>query len=257
MTTRLQEAKKAVRRFWVAGTAGAFLSGLSRTIPVDLATISRTPNWPYTAELVLRYIYMLWFLSYFAIASFSTEREAADHSTKWNIAYDVTHSMLAIVAVYYLGFVTRGKPENIAETFQYANFAILFLSAMSWLMFKSWERPCSRISVLRLLAGILSGLGLASAVFLANSLRARNLGIQIWMFVLQLGLIWVLGYYGKMHWTRDDIEAFEREPFAITARLCISRRKESPGRVRPPEPPAVETETSAVGSSVQAAEAKH
>ena len=257
MTTRLQEAKKSVRRFWVAGTAGAFLSGLSRTIPVDLTTISRTPDWPYTAELVLRYIYMLWFLSYFAIASFSTEQEAADHSTKWDIAYDVMHSMLAIVAVYYLGFVTRGKPENIAETFQYANFAILFLSAMSWLMFKTWMKPCSRISVLRLLAGIFSGLGLASALIWANSLRTRTAGIQIWMFVLQLGLIWVLGYYGKMHWTKDDIEAFEGEPFSIMARFCNSRRKKSAELVRPPAPPAVEPETSATGPSIRAVEAEH
>jgi hypothetical protein len=160
MPTRLQQAKKAIRRFWVAGTAGAFLSGLSRTIPVDLATISRTPDWPYTFELILRYIYMLWFLSYFAIASFSTEQETADRSTKWDIAYDLMHSMLAIVAVYYLGFVTRGKPENIAVSFGYANSAILFLSGMSWFMFKSWQKPCSRISVLRLLGGDFFGIGI-------------------------------------------------------------------------------------------------
>ena len=60
--TRQDEAKKALRRFWLAGTAGAFLSGLSRSFPADFATRSFHPNVPYTLDIVLRYGFMMYFL---------------------------------------------------------------------------------------------------------------------------------------------------------------------------------------------------
>ncbi|HVR08134.1 MAG TPA: hypothetical protein VMW75_08805, partial [Thermoanaerobaculia bacterium] len=60
LTTRQQKAKRALRRFWVAGTAGAFLSALARNLPLDIESTTSSPDWPYTIDLFIRYGYVFW-----------------------------------------------------------------------------------------------------------------------------------------------------------------------------------------------------
>jgi hypothetical protein len=56
MPKRQEDARRAFRKFLVAGAAGAFLSGLSRNIPVDFAARAWPPEWGYTFDLFLRYL---------------------------------------------------------------------------------------------------------------------------------------------------------------------------------------------------------
>ena len=206
--TRQDEAKKALRRFWLAGTAGAFLSGLSRSFPADFATRSFHPNVPYTLDIVLRYGFMMWFLCYFAISSFSAEREHATKSTLASIVHDLGQSAVSLLAIFYLGFVTRGQPPDPAIKFAYANFAVLVISGLSWMVFQSWTNVLSRISVLRELGIVFSALGITSAWVFADSLHAQSVPAYAWFIALQVGLWATLARYWWIQWNMDD-ESFE------------------------------------------------
>jgi hypothetical protein len=212
-STRPEEARKAVRKFWIAATAGAFLAGLSRNLPVDLANIAWPanwpPNWPYTLDLLLRYGYLFWFLFYFAISSFSTEQRPAKDTAFRDIAFDLMQSIPALLAVYYIGFVDRARPPSPRTEYIYANFVILWLSLLSWFFFSlprrkanstGWRFCLERISVLRELGIILSLLGILSVHFCFNTSRLQSQYTYAWFIFLQLVLWVVLGFFWRIRW---------------------------------------------------------
>jgi hypothetical protein len=164
---------------------------------------------------------MFWFLIYFAIASFSTDKSFKTDSSRKDFAFDVAQSIAALLAVFYLGFVTRGNSgPRIDYGYVWANSVILLLSLLSWIFF-SWPRRdkykksrgwcfCfERISVLRELGIFLSLLGIPSALLQTNSLRTVSL------YVLQAFLWCVLWSYWRIRWNHDENDPFENERIAI------------------------------------------
>ncbi|HEV3076943.1 MAG TPA: hypothetical protein VHB47_21150 [Thermoanaerobaculia bacterium] len=194
---RQQKAKRALRRFWVAGTAGAFLSALSRNLPLDIESTTWSPEWPYTFDLFIRYGYMLWLLAYFFISSFSTEEDEV-HLGK-DIAYDILQSIFALGAVFCLGYVVRGAPDSWLIRYAAPNIALLFMSVLALKLFYDDKTP--RIQSLRCYAAITSGIAILFTLICKWSVSTPSMPVLLTFCVLQLILWWLLACFFKIRWS--------------------------------------------------------
>lgn len=155
---RIIRARRRVRDFLVAGAAGAFLSTIARTLPADLQGQGFPgPYGPdYKCDLIERYAYMFWLMIYFLISSLSVQDDK-EHLRK-DICFDLFQTFFALAAIYELGFVNRGFPQDWRVGYTWANSAICVICALALLLYRnerSKEKP-----KLHILLNVLRGAGL-------------------------------------------------------------------------------------------------
>lgn len=126
-------AAKTFRDLWVAGTVGGFLATLMRSVPLDAGVLAKGVDCAFTFDLVLRYVYLIWFIAYFFISNLD-----AEESSSWDIWFDIIQSIASYAAAFALGLVVRGEGYPFgrsAMAFGWANGAIFAICFLSLLMF--------------------------------------------------------------------------------------------------------------------------
>ena len=159
-STKALDLRREVQDLWVAGTVGALFGVLSTKLPTAFIEFSMNPDWRYTADRVLRFGSVVWFLFYFFTANVINKRSEA---VSWeDLTFDLLQSAGALLLLIGAGFAD----DNVQLELRW--FLVLF-------------------SVVILLIAYLSGKWFGSERKEANSHRKWG-GI----IALLLGLIWLI-----------------------------------------------------------------
>ena len=209
--TRKKKAKKALRKFWIGGLAGAFFAAVTHSLQVDWKTsvfqtsqmifhpfqaLSRASG-SYTVEVLLRYGYMLWLMGYFFVAVFDLDQQGDGDPTakthnRWDIAFDAIQSFLATIAIIVLTSVA-GQARDYRIDHLVPNIAIALIGGISWLFFEgeaAKEKVPLEITPLRIMTTILGAAG--AIVGWLSPDRVRLSLLPVFLFLLYLIL---LSYY--------------------------------------------------------------
>lgn len=143
---RINKFLQFLRKFWVAGAAGAFFAALSHNLPADLMNLGKPSSLPFPyANFFLQYGFVFWLLFYFCVSSFDVD--AGDKHNWWDVVFDIGQSLLALFAAFKLLIFVNPDPQKIYESqmlsYKIACVVILFVSVMSWVLF-SRETPFRR-----------------------------------------------------------------------------------------------------------------
>jgi hypothetical protein len=156
-------AWKAFRDLWVAGTVGGFVAALMRSVPLDARALIHSPSGRFTFDLILRYVYMLWFIAYFLVSNLNK-----DEPKKFDIAFDIIQSATSFAAAFALGIAVRGEGyqfDRSAEAFEFTNGAILAICLFSLLFYlrrANWTKD-KNLHGLRICGAVMAIVGLVAA----------------------------------------------------------------------------------------------
>ena len=184
------DAKKAFQKLFVAGTAGAFFAALARNIPVHVRQISSTPNWSYTLDLGVRYLYAFWFLSYFFTSALSIEEYGGTGPTASDILFDCLQSIASLFALFSIGFMAAGLGYPIDDIGSYrwavldADVAVVATCLLALILFGR-EKGSMKPNIQR-------GIGLIIAVvsgICAGTALQPSFGLLVSLFIIAL-LLW-------------------------------------------------------------------
>ncbi|HLW53468.1 MAG TPA: hypothetical protein VKW06_11550 [Candidatus Angelobacter sp.] len=125
-------AKKQFQRLWVAGSLGAFFTSLARTLPGDIRNVT-VETAPHT---VLRYLYMIWFISYFFVSNLRTQSNEIPEVRE--IPFDVIQSIAGLTAAFFLDFLVTNEHHGISA-FAAASFAIAAICGFALFWFRRDE----------------------------------------------------------------------------------------------------------------------
>ncbi len=201
---RLVAAKRAFRSMWVAGTAGAFFTALTRNLPLHFQERSLSPDFLYTLDRFLRYGYLLWLLTYFFTSNLENEPDSVPE--KWDIPFDVLQSVCALVAAFGLGFIVPGSGFTVSSyrwAMGFANGAILVICIFSLIWFR--DAPPTEVNPHRITGTVISSVGLVVALVGLPRLPALLL-----FAILQLALWVTLYLYIRKRLTLQPSEANAR-----------------------------------------------
>jgi hypothetical protein len=130
-----RKARIAFTTMWVAGTLGAYLTAILKTIPLDcLHSVLREGivfDYEYTLDRVYRYGYSLWMLAYFFASNLRNQKHTNDGSGVW---FDVVQSLLGFGVLIAFGFFVSdigyraGDILHVVGAASLAIFLICFLS---------------------------------------------------------------------------------------------------------------------------------
>ena len=207
------KVKESFRKFWIGGLAGAFFTAVTRSVAVDWKTsvfhnwrtISSTPQalshigYTYTAEVMLRYAYMLWLMGYFFVAVFDLDQlkdsdpTLATHN-RWDISFDAFQSVLATIAIIVLTSVA-GQERNNKIDHLVPNIVVALIGGVSWVLFKDdtarvevpFLRLEANIAWLRIGTMLLGSAGVLAVLFLPEQAR---LLLLIALFFLLCIVLW-------------------------------------------------------------------
>ncbi len=160
---RKADAKKALKKLWAAGAAGAFFSAIIKSLPVDVQQITWHPeriDWRATWDHIDRYGYLGWLLVYFFFSTFNSE-QADDQTERSDLFFHIVQSVFSFTAAYYLGFIVAGTTYGLLAYFS-ANVAIVVICGLSLCLFHE-EKPSS-FNTYRTAGLVLSGISVALAV---------------------------------------------------------------------------------------------
>jgi hypothetical protein len=166
--------KRAYVNMWIAGTVGAYFSFIFHNLAFDIPTFDpRITDWSHTRDVLIRYVYLFWFLGYFFASNM--HHAANDRAiTGWHIAFDMIQGAAGFIAAYFLDFLTRGK-DSFAHCMVTgvvgANAAIAVICATSLIIF-GWRSESKEDPMLNWLRS----LGLVTAI--AAGIWARFGGIS-------------------------------------------------------------------------------
>src|ERR1043166_9163795 len=192
-------ARVAFQKLWAAGTMGAFFGALVKNLPLHLSQ-NKLLDDPaadptYTAELFIRYGYIMLFLGYFFMTTWKNEWEADKKEDgvpgRRDLIFDVCQSIASLTALYFLGFV--GSVKDLKEgAYIAANAAMLVICGLSLLLFGTgWFATSSKkLNRLRWFGASVSFLGLVFAL----SLQFCGLFLSIMAGVVFFLLFVLIGY---------------------------------------------------------------
>jgi len=184
-----QAARKQIQKMWVAGTLGVFFTTLLRTFAVHVQEASLTPNWPYTAELFIRYGYLLLLLIYFFMSNLRIDH--SDHPK--DLPFDVIQSLASWSTLVALDFVVPGYGIPIGRYWlavTWANVTILSIAAFALKWF-----PVPNLRNVRL-----AGIGFAIASFVVVWMRISEATALSVVATFEGGLLAVLAIYVYRRW---------------------------------------------------------
>jgi len=211
---RRADAKKAIKKLWAAGSAGAFFSAIIKSFPVDAQQIAwhgERIDWQATWDHIDRYGYLGWLLIYFFLSTFNSE-QAEDQTERSDLFFHVVQSLFSFAAAYYLGFIVAGTTYELRAYF-FVNLAILVICGLSLYLFHK-EKPGS-FNTYRTAGVLLSGLSVALAVGLHFRGVGLTVGSLLAFLMLQL-LLWgvLIGFAWIMVHT-PQVRADERTVTAV------------------------------------------
>jgi len=185
------KAWKAFRDLWVAGTVGGFLAALMRSVPLDATTLVDPPSWRFVVDLLLRYIYLVWFIGYFLVSNLGD-----DKPKQLDVAFDVIQSAASFAAAFALGIAVRGEGfqfNRSSYAFAFANGAILIICLFSLAFFlpRDGWRGHEESHTLRIAGTITAAIGLAvswtSSLSPARMLALVGTQLILWMLLYRFG----------------------------------------------------------------------
>ncbi|MGA8086270.1 MAG: hypothetical protein WCA10_03125 [Terracidiphilus sp.] len=188
---------KAIQKLWVAGTMGAFFTAFARNLPGHLREFSLHPNWAYSIDLFVRYLYLSWFLMYFFISNL--ENENAKTVRGKDVSFDVLQSGGALVGAYMLGFVVPTVSFTVQAAYLFTNAAILVICLFSLILFRK-DPDRSHTNLLRSLGCVASGIGvgLAVVVFLSTGLQTVSAVLGFGVVALFLWILLIAFSCGRL-----------------------------------------------------------
>ena len=193
---------KAVQKLWVAGTMGALFTAIVRNLPVTLAQHSEPYNWNYTADLFVRYAYLIWLLAYF-VASNSTFDASGYKRVKGDFSYDIGQALGTLLAAYFLGFVTFEYTRYEMSAYVVTNAVICGICFIAWWWFKDESSSTNGINRMRLFGGSVS---LVSTGFAAAVWVVCGPAVPSWVFGV-FAAAWALLVFALVSfiWIRFDV----------------------------------------------------
>ncbi len=186
---------RAFQKMWVAGTVGAFFSSIARALPVNVEWFVARQSWENFGDLLLRYFYMLWLLSYFLVSSVGLDRPSYKPSRK-DIWYDVLQSFGAFLAAYFLGFLKLDTSYGWIK-FVMANGVIFVICALSLYWFH--ENATAGVNRLRIYGTVIS----LAAVFIPCVPVADWVRRSMFLGTYAV-LVWVLVMYIRIRRYKDE-----------------------------------------------------
>lgn len=212
---RRSEFLKAIQKLWLAGALGALFFSIARNLPVHLPMILCNPNWE-TFAILLKYMFIVWFVAYFMISAMDNEQAGMPHRDK-DIIFDLFQSTSALVAAYFLGFViTLDNPEdNILKGYAWALAVIMAICLTSYHYFEDEARD--GVNSIRICGFCLASYGLVFCGLFQES----KLSLYISLLIIQVLLLFLLFIYLKI--------GFDEPPKEIekmnSSNLCLRVKK--------------------------------
>jgi multidrug transporter EmrE-like cation transporter len=173
--TDKDQAWKSFRSLWVAGSLGAFFTALVTNVPLHV----HRKDWPCgvvnLGDLLIRYVYLLWFLLYFFVSNLQNEM-SLEPNRKRDIIFDLLQSGLSLAAVFFLGFLVPGQNFQVSTAYAAANCAIALICFFS-LCFFGRDATADGINGMRIVGLSISGVFAIIAEFgVAPSMDGCSLG---------------------------------------------------------------------------------
>lgn len=185
--THWDRAKTAFAKLWVAGTLGAFFSGLAQHIPVHAQELclwrSCEIDYAYTLDHVVRYLYVLWLLAYFFVSNMRKEAVPPVPFLRFrDLAFDVVQSAASLGGAFLLGFFGPGdvynfanydNPDHVLRAVRGGSGAILVICSFSLMFFGCDEEEVRQSQTTH---GCLNKLRFAGLLLSAGSLAVAKFG---------------------------------------------------------------------------------
>ena len=155
---RFKAARAAFQSMWVSGTVGAFFAALTRSLPPHVRELTLSPDWQYTIDCTLRYIYLVWFLAYFFTSNIGNQRRLSPN--RHDIPYNILQSFCALLAAFALDLSVPGAGWTLrafTSAMAYSNAAIFVLCIFALLWYRS--TPPTEVNGLRIFGLVVSGAG--------------------------------------------------------------------------------------------------
>jgi lysylphosphatidylglycerol synthetase-like protein (DUF2156 family) len=137
---------------------GAFFAALTRSLPPHLRELTLTPDWLYTIDCTLRYVYLVWFLAYFFLSNIGNQRRVSPN--RHDIPYNILQSFCALMAAAALDLSAPGAGWTLrafTSAMTYSNGAVFVLSLFGLLWYRA--TPPTEVNGLRLFGLVVSFVG--------------------------------------------------------------------------------------------------
>jgi len=171
--------KKAFRKLWVVGVLGAYFIAVIKKLLTDFFGAPALPTGPPIGDLLVRYGYVLWFLTYFFVTNQRLDRDPE----KWDLPFDVIQAAIGFIVVFALGFLDQQQGFSFAhqaDAVIVANVGIIGIAGLALKWF-----PIPKVKTVK-------PLRLAGAAVAAASGVAAYLGAPSRVTGVLLVGLWVL-----------------------------------------------------------------
>jgi hypothetical protein len=187
-----QQAWAAFQVMFCGGVAGTVFFLLLRNLAIHFLQRSLQPDWFYTANLFLRYGYLIWFVAYFFIANLQIQTEGRLLWESRDIFFTVVQSVLVFAAAVDLGFVDQ-KPHDHFGPYVLPNLAILLISTLAYGLFRRGR--WADVNRVRAALAVCSGMALIVCAVAGKVLSGFVLFL---LFVILFLLFMTLYWYGRI-----------------------------------------------------------
>jgi len=170
------ETKKAFRYMWVAGALGAYFIAVIRKLLTDFFGVPAPLTGLPIGDVLVRYGYVLWFLTYFFVTNLRLTADPDD----WDVPFDVIQGAIGLSVAFAMGFLDQQQGFSFAHQayaviFADAGIIVIALLALCW-----FKKP--KLKAIRLVGAAVAA---ASGV-------AAYLGGPGWLTGVLLVGLWVL-----------------------------------------------------------------
>jgi hypothetical protein len=152
---------KAFERLLLVSTSGAFFFALARNVPVHAREFQLPPDWPYTLDRILRYLFLTWFLAYFFVSAVNNDQSNNSRRPK-DILFDVGQSVAVLSATYGLGFVLPKRGFGFDDglvAFRFSSVVVVLICLASlWLFHEGAPAGLNRARRIGLVIGGIAAL---------------------------------------------------------------------------------------------------
>jgi hypothetical protein len=172
-------AKKAFRILWVTGTLGTYFIAVIRKLLNDFFGVPAPPPGPPIGDLLVRYGYVLWFLTYFFVTNLRLNR----NPEKWDLLFDVIQAGIGLSVAFALGFLDQQQGFSFAHQ-AYAvivsNAGIIVIAGLAWW----WFPNLPKVNALRLVGAAVAAASGGAAYLGAPSRVTGVLLVGLWVLLV-------------------------------------------------------------------------
>ncbi len=105
------EVKIAFRKMWMVGALGVYFTALVRSLLTDVFGVPVWLGQQHRRDLIVRYLYVLWFLTYFFISHVRIDKPPK----KRDVPFDVIQASIGFAVAFALGFLDPQQGFSFAH----------------------------------------------------------------------------------------------------------------------------------------------